>query len=97
VAVVKGGSVAIPEDWIGKLVRVRMDSWNRDEQGELIEVSDRGIVVTHALHGDEPARTRIYPWLAVRVVEIEPGEEQTQPEVPEQGGTRTRSWRARRR
>jgi hypothetical protein len=66
--------MAIPEDWIGKPVQIRLERADREIPGNLVEVNERGVVLTYAL-SNAPSRTLFYPWRVVLFIEVEPEQE----------------------
>jgi hypothetical protein len=60
--------MAIPKDWIGKQV---VCSWlgGGGVRGELMEVSDRGMVL-RASRADAPSATLFCPWAGVRAIQL---------------------------
>ena len=63
--------MAAPEDWIGKQVTFGMEGANRFVSGELVEVSDRGIVLLAAGSSSPPPQV-FYPWRVVRLIQLAP-------------------------
>ena len=66
--------MAIPEDWIGKPVQIRLERADREITGNLVEVNDCGVVLTYA-QNNAPSRTLFYPWRVVPFIEVEPEQE----------------------
>jgi hypothetical protein len=62
-----GGSTPIPEAWIGQPVELIYISGASPEyaDGDLQEVSDRGIVVSMETQVGYPAQPLFFPWSAV--------------------------------
>jgi hypothetical protein len=58
-----GGSTPVPEAWIGRAVELIFVSGSSTEyaDGYLVEVNDRGIVLTVEDHGEYPARPLFIP------------------------------------
>jgi hypothetical protein len=65
--------MAVPEDWMGKRVAFSIEGGNRNIEGELVEVNDRGIVIAFTGREATP-RTLFYPWRIVRAIEIGAGQ-----------------------
>ncbi len=67
--------MAAPDDWVGKQIRLQI--WNGNDSNidnvELDSVSDRGLVVKV---GNEPEKSRFYPWSAVLHVQLREDEKQ---------------------
>ena len=62
-----GGSMPIPEAWVGRPVRLVFVSGGSTEYtvGGLEEVNDKGIVLLAKTHVGHPAQSLFYPWSAV--------------------------------
>jgi len=62
-----GGSTPVPEAWIGRTVELIFISGGSTEyaDGDLEEVSDRGIVLSVETQVGHPAQPLFYPWSAV--------------------------------
>jgi hypothetical protein len=71
----RGRQVAAPDDWVGKQVRLQI--WTGKDSNiinvELDSVSDRGLVVKV---GNEPKKSRFYPWSAVLHAQLREDEKQ---------------------
>ncbi len=59
--------VPIPEAWLGRAVDLVFASGSSTEYaaGGIVEVNDRGIVLSVQTHRGHPARLLFYPWSAV--------------------------------
>ena len=67
--------MAAPDDWVGKQVRLQI--WTGNDSNiinvELDSVSDRGLVVKV---GNEPKKSRFYPWSVVLHAQLRADEKQ---------------------
>ena len=64
------GEQPVPEAWIGREVVVGVGATSARVNGELIEVSDRGVVVHVGSEGSrKPARV-FYPWRNVQAIQL---------------------------
>ncbi len=83
----RAGGQSAPEAWIGRQVLLGIGTGNSRAGGELREVNDRGVVITHetesarqAAPGQEEEREVslvFYPWHYVRAIRV-PDKEQTE-------------------
>jgi hypothetical protein len=60
--------MAVPEDWIGREVRVGAEAGRGPIIGTLEEVNDRGIVVRYEMTGGEGEHPVFLPWRVVNWV-----------------------------
>ena len=63
--------VAVPDDWVGKRVALRLEGGSGALSGELTEVSDRGVVIDASFEREAHPHPLFFPWGAVRVIELD--------------------------
>jgi hypothetical protein len=73
----KGGrGMVAPEEWIGRRVVIQIEGLSEDLiGGELLEVSDRGLVLSRIVEGPHPAPV-FFPWRVVRFVQHDTRDDQ---------------------
>ena len=76
--------MAAPQDWIGKQVTFGLEGASDFATGELVEVSDQGIVLiaTRVTNPPAPPIRVFYPWRVIRLIQLEPGQEDAGLEDP---------------